>query len=452
MTDKDNTNFSKDYLRTLEKKGADIRNFIDVSAIITSALDINEVIKLIMEKLKEIIDAEACSILVYNRETNKLEFEVAISNNDSTPNILKKMVNLDIGQGIAGWVAEKRKPLNIKDVKTDRRFYNEADKLTGFITKNLIAVPLVGRRRLIGVAEIINSRKKDFFSDYDLEIFKSLSTLIAIAIENASLYKERIEMQEKIIRSEKLAAVGKIVGSIGHDLRNPLNNINNSASYLSEMLEDADEKVKKQLDIILKAVDRSGSIINDLLDLSRTKPLCLVKCNVNDIVKETLSDIETPENIRVETQLEEYLPEILLDPYQTQRVFLNIISNAFRAMPEGGNLKISTSHLSLVNSHLKTKEEDVISSPMTNDQWPMAERNFVEISFTDTGHGIPDENLQKIFEPLFTTRSKGIGLGMAIVNDIIEKHKGTIDVQSEVGKGTIFVVKLPIKNIIQCKE
>ncbi len=124
--------------------------------------------------------------------------------------------------------------------------------------------------------------------------------------------------------------------------------------------------------------------------------------------------------------MDENIPEILIDVHQIQRVFLNIISNAFRAMSEGGSLTIR----SKVNS-LPSKYQ--------------IESGFVEVEFKDTGEGITEENLNKIFDPLFTTRARGIGLGMVIVKDIIEKHNGTIDVQSEVGRGTTFTIKLPLK-------
>lgn len=191
MLKKPEVTVSKDYLKNLEKKVEDLKTLMEVSAIISSTLDFNELMTLVMEKAKNVMDAEACSILLYNKDIDKLEFEVAICEEESTSDILKKKITLDMGQGIAGWVAANRKPLVIKDVKKDKRFYQEADKLTGFVTKSLIAVPLVGRRGLIGVAEVLNPR----IEDYDLEIFQTLSRHFAIAIENALFYKESLERE-----------------------------------------------------------------------------------------------------------------------------------------------------------------------------------------------------------------------------------------------------------------
>ncbi len=201
MAVKENVNVLREYLEHLEKKVEDLKIFTEVSAIISSTLDFQELMTIVMEKAKGLMNAEGCSILLYNRETGKLEFEVALCGDESTSDALKTKITLDIGQGIAGWVAEKQEVLFIKDVKADRRFYQDADKQTGFVTKSLIAVPLIGRRGLIGVAEIINPQKED----YDIDILKLLSKHFAIAIENALYHKESIE-KERLKQELDIAA------------------------------------------------------------------------------------------------------------------------------------------------------------------------------------------------------------------------------------------------------
>lgn len=202
MAEEPKISVSEAYLRNLEGKVENLKVLIDVSSLISSSLDLNELMPMVMEKAKNFMDAEACSILFYNKETNKLEFEIAMCDEDSKSDILKKTIILDMGQGIAGWVAENRKPLIIEDVKKDNRFFQNADKMTGFTTKGIVAVPLVGRSGLIGVAEIINPGKKD----YDPEIFELLCRQFAIAIENARFHKESIE-REKMKQQLEIAAV-----------------------------------------------------------------------------------------------------------------------------------------------------------------------------------------------------------------------------------------------------
>ena len=205
MVDELTITVNQAYLKTIEKKVEDLRTLIEVSAIISSTLDFCDLMTLVMEKAKGVMGAEACSILLYDKENNKLKFDLALGREEAISDILRKRVTLDMGQGVAGWVAKHQAPLLIKDANTDSRFYQEADRLTGFTTRSLIAVPLVGRSGLIGVAEILNPKDKDFFSDYDLEIFQTLSRQIAIAIENARFHEESVE-REKLRQELEIAS------------------------------------------------------------------------------------------------------------------------------------------------------------------------------------------------------------------------------------------------------
>ena len=224
------------------------------------------------------------------------------------------------------------------------------------------------------------------------------------------------QAQKELIIKEKFATIGKLAGSIAHDLRNPLGVINNSAYYLSMKLKDADEKIKKHLHILEGEVQRANSFITNLLDFAKIKTMSFEKADVNNSIKSLLDKIIFPENIFLEIDLNAELPLVKLDPNQIQDAFQNIILNSIQAMPEGGKLEIKT----------------------------LIQENNIEIMFKDTGIGIPRKNHQKIFEPLFTTKSNGIGLGLSIVKDIVEKHEGKIEVESVVNVGSIFTLKIPL--------
>jgi sigma-B regulation protein RsbU (phosphoserine phosphatase) len=202
MAEESKVTVSGEYLKNIEKKVDDLKLLVEVSSIISSTLELDELMPLVMERAKNVMDAAACSILFYNKETNKLEFEVAMCSEDSASDLLKKKITLEMGQGIAGWVAENREPLIINDVKKDSRFFQDADKLTGFTTESIVAVPLIGRGGLIGVAEIINPRRKDF----DPEIFQLLCRQFAIAIENAQFHRESLQ-RERLRQQLEIAAV-----------------------------------------------------------------------------------------------------------------------------------------------------------------------------------------------------------------------------------------------------
>ena len=208
-----------------------------------------------------------------------------------------------------------------------------------------------------------------------------------------------------------------MASAVGHELRNPLGVIKNSVYYLNMILkDDANEKILKHLKIIDKKINSANNIINDLLDITRTKVPTLQLTDLNKTAKNALSNLTVPENIVLDMKLAK-IPKTLLDREQIQRVIQNLIMNSIQAMTEGGKLTIQT-----------TK----------NDY-------NVKLIVKDTGVGIPKKDIAKLFTPLFTTKAKGIGLGLVICKQLVEAHNGTITAKSKVGVGSEFIVELPIK-------
>lgn len=230
--------------------------------------------------------------------------------------------------------------------------------------------------------------------------------------------KQLREAQEELVRKEKLAILGQLAGGVGHELRNPLGVINNAVYFLKTVMPDADETTKEYLNIIKDEVDNSQRIISDLLDFSRTKTPQPKLVAVNELINQNLGKCVIPENITVHIDISKTLPAVKVDPSQMGQVFHNLIINAVQAMPDGGSLEISA-------------EED-------------REANALRISVTDTGHGISPENMEKLFQPLFTTKARGIGLGLVVSKRLTEANGGKIEVESQQGKGTTFTVRLPI--------
>ncbi len=247
------------------------------------------------------------------------------------------------------------------------------------------------------------------------EVLKEYSERLEKMVEERT--QELLDVQEQLIRREKLAMLGQWAGGVGHELRNPLGAIKNAAYFLKMVIEEPEPEVKEMLEILEKEVAASDRIISSLLDFARPKPLIQQEVNIDDIVIEALSHVTVPENVEIVRQLDETLPAISADFDKLGIVFGNFIRNAIQAMPDGGKLSVK--------------------SEMPSPEW-------VAVSFTDTGVGIPEENRSKLFEPLFTTKSKGIGLGLAIIKNLVEQHGGTIEVESEIGKGSTFTVRLPM--------
>ena len=275
----------------------------------------------------------------------------------------------------------------------------------------------------------VDGRTKELQQKY-AELSRSQTATLYMVEDLNRQAKELREAQDAIIRSEKLAAIGQLASSVAHELRNPLGVIKN-ALYYFEMLELGKDNadIKENMDIMSKEIENSNKIISDLLEFSRIKKPSLHSENINIIVKEILNRIEKRPDIEIITELEDTLPNIKVDALQIQQVFYNIATNAVQSMNKGGRLMITTA---LITANKKLADIGVSKS---------AE---ISVSFKDTGSGISKENLDKIFSPLFSTRPKGTGLGLSVCASLIEGHAGTIEVQSEVEKGTTFVVKLPI--------
>lgn len=225
------------------------------------------------------------------------------------------------------------------------------------------------------------------------------------------------EVQARMVQSAKLAAIGQLAAGIAHELRNPLAVIKNSVYFINSRLNTADEKVNKHLAMINIEIDASEKIISDLLSFSRTPKGEFIPTQVNDVLARIFSFLAPPPNIVLKKELAPDLPLITGDADQLRQVFLNLIINAFEAMPKGGELKIATE-----------KEGDNVS-----------------VSFTDSGLGISEENLRKLWDPFFTTKIKGTGLGLAICLGIVQRHYGTIAVESKLKKGSKFTVILPVR-------
>jgi PAS domain S-box-containing protein len=225
------------------------------------------------------------------------------------------------------------------------------------------------------------------------------------------------EAHEIILKNERLAAIGQLAGMVGHDLRNPLCSIRSAVYVIKKKQQNLNESSLEMLNIIEKSIDYSNKIINDLLDFSREIHLEFEEITAKSIIDNILRGINIPKNVKIVYQTE-FDPFISVDTGKLERVFTNIIRNAIDAMPEGGILEISNRQIG----------------------------KYVEIVFADTGIGMTNETLSKIFTPLFTTKSQGMGFGLAICKRIVEAHEGTIEVSSEIGKGTKFTVRIPIGN------
>ena len=234
--------------------------------------------------------------------------------------------------------------------------------------------------------------------------------------------RELQNAQEKMIRQERLATLGQLAGSVGHELRNPLGVISNAVYFLKMTQPDANETILDYLDIIEKETRTSNKIVTDLLDFTRIKSVDQEPAAVSDLVAQTLKRYPMPASVEVQVDLPTDLPPLYADPRQVIQVLGNLVTNACQAMatadgvPETGKLTLSAG----------------------------LQGDMIAIAVQDTGMGILPENMDKLFEPLYTTKTKGIGLGLAVSQKLAEANGGRIEAHSKPGRGSTFTVYLPV--------
>ena len=295
--------------------------------------------------------------------------------------------------------------------------------------KSFLGVPLILEEKTIGVIAVAN--REGGYSQHELETLEALAPIIVEAflrkraeqkLEHYSKHlKELVEEKTKQLQdTERLAAIGQTAGMVGHDIRNPLQAITSDVYLLEQDLTSMPESEEKKymlesLQAIGKNVDYINKIVADLQDYAKPLKPTAQETDLEDILDELLLKCDIPENIKTFCQVKKDAKKTTSDPIFLNRILGNLTANAVQAMPDGGNLSI----------------------------YAYRETSDIVITIEDTGVGIPDETKPKLFTPLFSTKSKGQGFGLAVVKRMTEALNGTVTVESEVGKGTKFTLRLP---------
>jgi PAS domain S-box-containing protein len=279
----------------------------------------------------------------------------------------------------------------------------------------ITAAPLKDRQgKIIGAIETLQDITERVRAEKALQQYsKNLEDMVD------ERTKKLQDAQEQLIRKEKLAVLGQLAGGVAHELRNPLGVISNATYFLKNILPEADETTKEYLELISDEVSSSEKIISDLLGLSRALPSEREETPIAEIVDRVLEKHPAPIDIEVIREIPDDISPIFVDPQQIEQVLFNLAQNAYQAISGKGKLIIKA----------RDKGETI------------------HLKVTDTGAGISKQNMQKLFDPLFTTKARGIGLGLAISKRLMEANGGSIEVESEVGMGTTFTVILPCKGV-----
>jgi two-component system NtrC family sensor kinase len=403
-----------------QRRSEDLAVLNEITRAVTSSLELDRVLTRSLHSIRQMLHVQAGSLVLLDVESGAQEFR-------NTNAAIETWIHAEAGEGIVNQVIGSHEPLIVNDLAIDpvgEIEASEVDAPESFAPRNILAVPLIVKSRTVGTIVVVNKLEGLFTSD-DLEMLQFLAAAVAVAVENARLYGELAEFadelersQAQLIQAEKLAATGRLAASIAHEINNPLQSIHNCL-YLVINRSIGEDKKQHYLALAQEEVERLITLVQRTLEFYRPSKGKPAATQVNDLIENVLAlsgkRLEHG-NIQLHTQLAADLPEVAVVPDQLVQVLLNLIINAIEAMPEGGELTLATA----------------------------AQDNWLRISVADTGAGINPDEAAKIFEPFYTTKTTGTGLGLSVSYGIIQQHGGRIEVESLPKQGTTFIVSLPI--------
>jgi two-component system NtrC family sensor kinase len=409
--------------QALRRRNEELAALVEINRVVTSSLDLDEVLEATMRGIREIMQVEAGALVLLDEETGVLTFRKTLSPDHGW--VTGQTVQP--GEGVVGHVVESGEARLINDVERDPYFSDELDQEIGGVSPEaILCVPLVIHNRVIGAIELVNNLDGQF-NEQDLALLNAMAASVAVAVDNANLYAELNDFAEELERSqaqlvqaEKMAAIGRLAASLAHEINNPLQAIHNTL-HLSSQAALGSEKRLRYLNMAQDEVQKLIEIVQRMLDFYRPSRGDAGPTEINEVIERVLALARKRlrhSNVEVHTDLSDDLPTLSLVADQISQVFLNLVINAIEAMPDGGDLWLETA--------LSADEDEIV------------------ITFRDSGIGMSSEEIASLFEPFYTTKVDGTGLGLAISYGIIERHRGVIEVSSRPGVGSTFVVRLPV--------
>ncbi|MGD8739640.1 MAG: ATP-binding protein [Desulfobacterales bacterium] len=390
------------------------RVFRDISTLVHTGKSLKEVLDRVVWKASELLDAKGALLRIRNLETQ--QFDVAAAHGMGERYLNKGPVT---SEKILSDEIRQNRVVIIEDIwKAPRVEYPQQAWDEGI--RMMLDIPLTVVEETIGLLRIYLTEKREFTED-ELSFMVSIGEQCACAINKARLIEnQKARYDQLAIHTEKMSALGRMAAGIAHEINNPLAGILLFSSNLSKKVSEKGP-MKEGLDIIIRETVRCKTIIQELLEFSRDREPQKEMVNPNTILEKALKMLENEfrlHHIQIKKQLSDDLRETMLDENQIEQIFVNLLLNAVQAIIEKGVI--------------------TVTSRMDENR----EKALIEIA--DTGSGIASENIAKIFEPFFSTKPKGTGLGLAVSYAIVKNHQGDINAFSKPGEGTRFVLEFPI--------
>jgi signal transduction histidine kinase/ligand-binding sensor domain-containing protein len=452
----------------VEKSYTNVKTLSQIGQRITATLDLESIINILYYNLITLMDFSYLGIGTYNESTQSIDFNHAFEDGEAMTPFSFKLTAEDV---MSVWSFKNRKEVFINNIEEEYTEYLPLSPTlspgsNGFC-KSIICVPLLIKEKILGVITV-KSPWKDAYRSYHLDILRTLATYTAIAIDNSSAYHRLNEINEELyctlenlkktqsqlVQSEKMASLGQLTAGVAHEINNPINFVSAGITSLTANFQDLSEllqkftqlkadaenpelllefdKIKKRIDLeylleeipqLLNSINtgaqRTTEIVKSLRNFTRLDEDDLKSADIHQGIDSTLVILRNQITDRIEV-IKNYghIPPVLCYPGRLNQVFMNILNNAIQAIEGEGKVYIQT----------------------------LIEDNTIKVTIGDNGKGMSEEVRKRIFEPFYTTKEvgEGTGLGLSISYSIIKKHKGKIEVESTPGKGTEFIIYLPL--------
>lgn len=386
------------------------KELMDFGETLTDITDPKELLQTTANFIAQAFRLRQVVVFLLNRETNRF---IPCGQQSTGPEI-----EFGPHSPLPEKLRTSKAPLEFEDLKEALGDHPDMEKLTR--TRASIVVPMWVKDELLAFAALGEKISKQSWMMEDLEFLTIFFNQAAVATSRALIYQEVKDKERELMRSEKLAALGELSAGIAHEIRNPLGVISGSAQTLGKT---ADEPTREELtEFIIEETERLNNLLRDFLDFARPRELNLTTCDLRKLADRSLELVDSKAadcGVKIEKEYSPDLPLIVVDPVQIEQIFVNLELNAIEAMPRGGTLKIGIGKSNSKKFALK---------------------------ISDTGCGISAQIRSRIYDPFFTTKETGTGLGLSVVHRIVENHAGEISLSSIEGEGSTFTVTLPINS------
>jgi signal transduction histidine kinase len=405
----------------LRLKARLFESLASVGQTINSTLNLDDALQVITREGCRLMEVKMCSLLLLDEHREWLDLKASWGAGEA---YLRKP-RLNMSESLLGMVVRRKKPVQVQDVQTSTRYQNvDVARREGLVS--LLSVPLLFGGEATGALNVYTAQPHSF-SNEEIRILSALAGLSAIAIEKARLYERIVDVEEQLRQNERLSALGLLAAEVAHEIRNPLTVMKMLYHSLDLQFQNGDPRAKDAA-VMGEKMDHLNRIVEQILDFARSTEPKLGPVNVNGLLDDLGLLIRhklKQQNIELQRYLAPDLPALQADATQLEQAFLNLILNAVQAMPDGGRLTLTTR--------------------ATGRARGQARPTHVVVEVSDTGHGMSESQRNRAFSSLLgSTKAGGTGLGLAIVRRVVEIHRGTVAVQSQVGRGTTMTVTLPV--------